>query len=266
MSVKRAHLRPILRARRVLAGSQGVQRMTDLMTMPLRTRDTTIRSGVGVGLRFNAAGANLGYVLGTTEPDVQNVLASHVRPGSTVYDIGANVGFFTVLLARLTGASGRIMAFEPAPEAVAALRHNLELNGFSHVVVMEAAVGAHDGTARLKVPELQVAARLVSEEVGGAISVPVLSLDAAAERCDLPAPSLVKIDAEGSEEDVLRGMSQLLARERPQVLCELHATAREVIPFLEEAGYQWSFVEPGILCGDEPWAVHVLAEPIDRAG
>jgi FkbM family methyltransferase len=243
-----------------------VQRMTDLMTMPLRTRDTTIRSGVGVGLRFNAAGANLGYVLGTTEPDVQNVLASHVRPGSTVYDIGANVGFFTVLLARLTGASGRIMAFEPAPEAVAALRHNLELNGFSHVVVMEAAVGAHDGTARLKVPELQVAARLVSEEVGGAISVPVLSLDAAAERCDLPAPSLVKIDAEGSEEDVLRGMSQLLARERPQVLCELHATAREVIPFLEEAGYQWSFVEPGILCGDEPWAVHVLAEPIDRAG
>src|ERR687893_362807 len=63
----------------------------------VRNRDRTIRHGVGAGLRFNTGDANPGYALGTTEPLIQEALASCLGPGDVFYDVGANVGFFTVL-------------------------------------------------------------------------------------------------------------------------------------------------------------------------
>jgi FkbM family methyltransferase len=72
-------------------------------------------------------------------------LAASLRRGETFYDVGANVGFFTLIAARLVDPGGTVVAFEPLPENVAQLRRNVELNSFRHVVVVPAAVGGESG-------------------------------------------------------------------------------------------------------------------------
>ena len=80
-----------------------------------RNRTGRIGRGVGKGLLFNVGSCNAGYLLGTTEPEVQEVLATLLRPGMAFYDIGANVGFYSILAARLTGPTGLVISFEPLP-------------------------------------------------------------------------------------------------------------------------------------------------------
>src|SRR6185436_8641628 len=77
-----------------------------------RNQEGQIQQGEGRGLKFNAAGANAGYLLGTSEPSVQSALAALILPKMTVYDVGANVGFFSVIAARLVGSHGHVVAFE----------------------------------------------------------------------------------------------------------------------------------------------------------
>ena len=118
----------------------------------IRTQDVVISHGIGAGLKFNAGGANPGYALGTSEPPVQDALARLVKPGDVAYDIGANVGFFTVLLGRLVGPTGAVAAFEPLPPTAEALRKNAALNGFVHVTVFAHAVGRAAARLHRKVP------------------------------------------------------------------------------------------------------------------
>lgn len=106
----------------------------------------TIASGPAAGLRIDATGRNAGYVLGTSDFDEQRWLAAHLKPGDIFWDVGANIGFFTLLAARLVGDGGEVVAFEPMPEDVHQLRRNVELNGFQTVAaVEEKAVGAQSG-------------------------------------------------------------------------------------------------------------------------
>src|SRR5712691_602322 len=99
----------------------------------LRNQEETIQRGAGKGLRFNAGPSNIGFILGNADPDVQNALQTLVHPGDVIYDVGANVGFFTVIAARLTGPSGRVVAFEPIDENRHVLEANARSNGFSQV-------------------------------------------------------------------------------------------------------------------------------------
>ena len=80
------------------------------------------------------------YFNGDVEPEVQAVLGKYLRPGMTVYDIGANIGFFSLLAARLVGAAGRVTAFEADPEIAARLRENVVRNQGAPISVEEKAV------------------------------------------------------------------------------------------------------------------------------
>ena len=77
----------------------------------------TMSHGIGKGLKFDSGGERIAYVLGTAEPEQQNVMSQFLRQGDVFYDIGANKGFFTVLAARLVGDKGVVYAFEPFPES-----------------------------------------------------------------------------------------------------------------------------------------------------
>jgi len=90
--------------------------------------DGLIAHGEGEGLRINPGGANPGYALGTTEPGVQQALAELLEPGMTFYDVGANMGFFSLIAWRRVGPHGRVRSFEPLPESARTLRHNVALN------------------------------------------------------------------------------------------------------------------------------------------
>ncbi len=124
------------------------------LTRPLTKAEIRIPFGPAAGMRMRAGRSNPGYALGTTEPALQRLLFQELRAGGVFFDIGANVGFFTLIGARCLSPSGMVYAFEPLPDNVSALRHNLDINRLSHVAVMPEAVADQCGSADLVDREL----------------------------------------------------------------------------------------------------------------
>ncbi len=226
---------------RASARSQIVRRMLAIAHGDLRHEDVTIPVGAAAGLRFNSADSVCGYTQGTNEPAVQEVLARELSSGKVAYDIGANIGFFTIIAAREVGPQGRVIAFEPLPDNVRWLRHNADLNGFSQVDVVEAAVGAQPGTVSLEAGGAGVWAR-ISET--GEHAVRMLRLDDAIADGSLPPPDVVKMDIEGAEVQALEGMRDTLVNHRPTVIVELHGTLAPVTDALRAAGYGFERIDP----------------------
>lgn len=223
--------------------------------------DRTIGGGVGAGLRFNAEGGVAGYSVGVTELTVQHELQRRLKPGDVVYDVGASIGFLAVICARLVGPAGRVIAFEPSPPAAARLRHNVAINGFDNVDVLEVGVADVVGAGTLVAStyggESGLAwARAEASADGG---VPLTTIDEVVAG-GTPAPALVKLDIEGGEVAALRGMTATLAEHRPVVLCEIHDTMDEVTGQLEAAGYAVRSLS-GEGLSDDPLYGYVLGIP-----
>jgi FkbM family methyltransferase len=225
----------------------------------LHERDVRIARGAGAGLRFNAAGSMPTYALGTAEPRVQRALAGALRPGMTVYDIGCNVGFFTIIAARAVGPTGRVLAFDPVPDNVRAARRNAERNGQANVEVHAVAVGARDETGRFAADARSAGrGRLVASGAGD-FAVRVVALDGPIARGELPRPDLIKLDIEGGEADALAGLQRTLREHRPLVVVEVHVTEPAVRAALGP-GYELRRLDPG---GPDDNA-HYLATPRAR--
>ena len=163
---------------------------------------------------------------GGGEPQVQAALVEHLQPGMTFYDVGANLGFFSLLAARIVGVSGRVVAFEADPEIAEKLRENAVKNRFSWIAVEQQAVRANSQTTFFqRADEAQSPDRgvghIVDEEVAGAIRVPAISLDHYTR--EAAPPDVVKCDVEGAEVEVFRGAERLLRHKRPKILCEMHS-------------------------------------------
>ena len=189
------------------------------LSSPMRHGAFPIASGPAEGLLMDVAGSRPSYLLGTAEPEVVKFLVEQVKPGDTVFDLGANVGYFTLIAAALTGPAGRVMAYEPMPDNAEALRRNVQINGLANVEVVEAAISEHDGTAEINVGPSDQAASLVTVRDRGTITVRTVSLDAEAVR--VGAPAVIKCDIEGAEYGVFAGAGPVLAA-RPSLLCEVH--------------------------------------------
>jgi FkbM family methyltransferase len=180
--------------------------------------------------------------LGRYEPERQIELTRLVRPGDVVLDIGANVGFYTLLAAKLAGPSGRVFAFEPLADNVAMLRRHLEVNRVATVEVVEAAVAAASGTRRFTTGEYHATGQLT--ETGGQ-AVQVVSLDELHASGRLPRVDVMKVDVEGAELEVLQGAARVIEEFRPVVIMELHNPEmdRECPAFLRARGYHIEPVE-----------------------
>lgn len=141
----------------------------------------------------------------TWEADVLRLLHASVRPGMVAADVGANVGFHTVVLAHQVGPSGAVHAFEPLPETLEILRANVWRHGCANVTVHEAAATDAPGVASLALdPEGRSGAYLGA----GGIDVRATTLDEALEGQRL---DVLKLDVEGAEPLVLRGAAEVLA-------------------------------------------------------
>jgi FkbM family methyltransferase len=183
-----------------------------------------IASGPAAGLRFDA-GADLRFLSGEYERPVQDRIASLVRSGDVCYDIGANLGFFSVLLARLAGPTGSVYAFEPVPQNVALIERNARLNQMATVKVQNVAVSNKDGSSELLLAR-HVGGAVLEEagtppDLAGRLTVRTATLDKLVEDKEVPPPTFVKIDVEGAELAVLRGMQRVLRESRPTVVLEL---------------------------------------------
>lgn len=224
--------------------------------------------GRAAGMRIDPAGAAAGYALGTSEPVIQDAFADRVPPGGIVWDVGANVGFYSMIAARFVG-DGRVFAFEPLPANQAAIRRNAALNGLENVELIAVALSDAEGEADLELHGDPTWAKLDTSAdttfkrdsaVAGSVRVAVSTLDA--QLAKLPAPDLVKIDIEGAEVAALRGAVRLLDEVRPTLICELHGTNEPVAALLESHGYDVRTIEtPDVPPREAAWHAHVLATP-----
>src|SRR5580692_8767864 len=196
------------------------------------------------------------YRSGENEKICQGVLAERLRPGDVFYDLGANIGLFSLLAARSTGPTGKVFSFEPDVQVAERLRRNAARNGLSNITVVEMGVWSASGTLNF------VSADSSSPDRGvGRIQPDGPSATGIPARCvslddfvrGTPAPHAIKCDVEGAELEVFRGAKNLLQAHHPWILCELHSRAndqawRELI-----GGFGYSFESV-----DES---HVLALP-----
>jgi len=157
--------------------------------------------------------------LGSYEVSKMALAAAWVQAGDTVFDIGANVGIYTLLFSERVGSEGRVVAFEPSARNVSYLRRHLWLNGATNVSVVEAAVSATTGIARFEPGDDASTGRL---DVSGMFEVATTAIDAFVE-FSAQVPSLLKIDVEGAEVDVLHGALATLNRLHPRILLATHS-------------------------------------------
>jgi FkbM family methyltransferase len=157
-------------------------------------------------------------------------MARTVRPGMVAIDVGANFGYYTILLGALVGDSGHVFAIEPAPATAAMLRRSVELNGFQNfTTVVEAAAGEGEAADLLlhvpprepKNAQLVTSADVVKSAGGTVHRVAEIRLDALL--ADRRRVDFVKIDVEGAEEAVVAGTLATLRRHRPGLVLEFNA-------------------------------------------
>ncbi len=194
------------------------------------------------------------YWLGTYEPELQTALRDLVPAGAVAYDVGANIGYVSLLLARAVGERGRVFAFEALPANVERLRRNLDLNDLSaRVTVVAAAVTQAAGPVRFLVHasggmgKAEGSAGRREEVYLSEITVDGLSLDEFVYAQGNPPPQVVKLDIEGGEVLALPGMRRVLTEGRPLVLMELHGpeSARAAWEALTAAGYRICWMKRG---------------------
>lgn len=175
------------------------------------------------GFRMFANPADLAvgkFVLsGSYEPEVVAVFRAMLRPGMGVIDLGANIGFFTMLAASIVGPAGSVLAVEPNPANARMVEASRRLNGFSHVTVLQAAAGRAAGMLAINTSFSNgMTSGLTEDGVLEAVTVGCVAVDQVAlggRRIDL-----MKIDVEGAEYNALVGSLGLIRRDRPSIVFE----------------------------------------------
>ncbi len=213
------------------------------------------------------------YWLGTYEPELQAALRELIQPGTIIYDVGANIGYVSLLLSKASGQAGKVYAFEALPANAERWRRNMALNGMGNrLSLFSGAVTQTSGPVTFLVH----ASGGMGKAAGSAgrqdqylseISVPGISLDEFVYVQGNPAPEVVKMDIEGGEVLALPGMRRVLAEARPLMLMELHGpeSSRVAWETLTGAGYQICWMRHGFpeISSLEAmgWKAYIIARP-----
>jgi FkbM family methyltransferase len=186
----------------------------------------------------------------------QRFLLERLRPGMVVFDVGSNVGYYTLAFAQRVGPQGAVHAFEPDPFTFGILERRVARAGCTNVALTSAAVGDHEGTVSLHCGAVNRADNRIHAshppgESAEVVEVPLLTLDDYCTRHGVDRIDAVKMDIQGAEVGALRGFAESLRRLRPEWLfLELHeeglrgagATSAELFAELEAAGLEpWAF-------------------------
>jgi FkbM family methyltransferase len=187
------------------------------------------------------------------DPEIATALNRRVKPGMAVVDIGANIGYLTMLLGSLVAPAGLVVAIEPNPENIKLLEASRRVNRFDHVLVIQAAAGRQAGLLALNVSYSNGTTTELPTDLDAIFAsrpVPCFALDDI-----LPKDrriDLVKIDAEGAELNALIGLSQTVDRHRPMIVSEFspgilpgisHCSGPEYLRFLITKGYRIGVIE-----------------------
>lgn len=189
------------------------------------------------------------------------VIVDAVRPGDTVLDIGANIGYYTLLFARQTGPQGTVIAFEPDPDNFALLKKNVEANGYQNVELVQKAVSNENGAITLYLDQKYKGNHRIRPFDGASRSIEIEAvalqdfLKDRAEEIDL-----IKIDIEGAEPMALESMAETLKKGTTTIVTEFYPKA------LKECGN-----DPGAYlaflteCGFALYEINEKAQKLERA-
>jgi len=225
------------------SGIRRIAKSCAVSVLGREARPRTIVRGLASGYRICVSPAeNLGYLVGTDEPHLQRAIRRFVSAGDTTYDIGANIGYVSLSLAKQVGQKGRVIAFEPVPRNVDLLRANVRNNQLQNIQVFDVAASDRQGEAVIRIADNHSMASLIwHKNVPSAVELVIktVAIDDLVSAGELPAPSFVKIDVEGGEGLVLLGMRGTISAAKPVLFIETSDAGRQTAwSMLSELGYR----------------------------
>lgn len=243
--------------------------LADLI-FPNTVKTYRILGGPGKGLLFKLNARNeTEYLFGTYENRVGKFLLRQTSNNTVFWDIGANSGYFSCILARSI-RDGRVVAIEPQPYCINLLKEHAGLNRLKNMIIIEAALSSRKRNGSLIIADDSRMGRLCSkagDNRTGRIEVAVTTADKLLER-GLPKPTLIKIDAEGEEGKILEGAAKILKELRPSLIVEIHTpeAAKDCWQILQTHRYGVYVLTPGRLKRAEEagdiYGGHIWAEPV----
>jgi FkbM family methyltransferase len=236
-----------------------------------------VAAGALAGMQFELdLQSEKDYWLGTYEVDLQTALTHFVKPGMVVYDLGANIGYISLMLALKVGEGGHVYTFEALPTNVIRLQKNLALNDQeTRITEIHAAVVASPGRVQFLQGPSDTTGKVSGAagreiEAANRIEVDGISLDDFIYSQGHPPPQLIKMDIEGGEIQALQGMEHILNKARPTLLLELHGpeSAQAAWDTLTEAHYQIHQMTAGYPRVESwealDWKAYLVAQPAER--
>jgi FkbM family methyltransferase len=214
--------------------------------------DTTTVIDAGLQITAPNSYTGLRYIeAGLYERAVSQLFRNFIKPGMTVVDLGANIGYYTLLASNLSGKTGRVYSFEPDPGAYVYLRRNVESNRCTNVEAVKLAVGASISKGWFNSdPHLAEGYLTINPEHTSTL-VDVVSLDEYFSSRGWPPVELVKMDVEGNEGPALAGMKLLAKRNRemrlvvefsPKALRRSNTSPEELATVIQEIGYSQGYI------------------------
>ena len=217
--------------------------------------------------------SKLYYSLGWQNDEDLVYLFANAKPGWLVFDIGANIGAWSLLLSQQVGVCGCVVACEPSQHNYNALVKNIDVNHLGNVKTLDVALSDASGTVRLyhDIDATRNSLGQTRNEAGEFETVRSITLDAVVRDLQISHVDFLKIDVEGAEPLVLRGAKQTIEKFRPSILFEINAPAMKALGFphdtswtiLTEYGYAFYSLESGHLAPEAScppsgniWAVH----------
>jgi len=216
-----------------------------ILRLPLRAlpkaAPVPILSGPARGIKWSPEAGVADFWLGTYECEKTKLFARHAKPGQTVYDVGANVGYYTLIASRVLGPTGQVVAFEPSPRNLGFLRRHLGLNHNTNVKVLDVAISDSEGVTRFLVGNDPRVSKITAT---GDITVRTTTLDRL--MGELPLPDLIEMDIEGAEYSALCGAEQLLRKSSPVIFLSTHGrdVHRACCQLLRTLGYKLHAIGP----------------------
>jgi FkbM family methyltransferase len=194
------------------------------------------------GTKWIVGAGEHGYWLGSYEMNKRLAFERLIPPGAVTYDIGANVGYFSLLAARLAGPEGQVYAFEPLPRNIDYLKKHVAINAIENIEVVEAAVSAQSGEAHFDLGASSAMGHLAES---GGITVRMVSLDEMLAAGELRPPDYMKVDVEGAEYEALKGAQELLAQHKPILFLDTHQREAHLptIELLKKLGYTFEILD-----------------------
>lgn len=195
---------------------------------------------------------------GNHEPQVVQVLEAELTDGDIVFDVGAHIGFHTIIASRKVGEGGHVFAFEPISENAVLLEENIGINGLENVSVERVAVShLMDDTVNIFVSskESGIHSYAYGQGLDDSVDVPSISIDGYCSKENVPSPDLIKIDAEGAEMDILEGMVKTISdAEEIMVICEIHSNNYDdFMDFASNTG-----LDTELISSHPDWGVNIL--------